>query len=116
MIGTDSAAFRSSSCRGYLGFNGKEGKYKFIESVAQDLPVVFQGSFQKPSLYSFFTGKEGVASISLYSRKTEFDIWQFEKKYNNKPVFVCGKVEGISRLYEKEGIRFYGYSLTVFRQ
>lgn len=94
----------------YLGFNGKEGKYKFIESVAQDLPVVFKGSYQGPSLYSFFTGKEGVSINSLYSRKTEFDIWQFEKKYNNKPVFVCGKVEGISRLYEKEGIRFYGYS------
>ena len=93
----------------YLGFNGKEAKYEFIESVAQDLPVVFKGSYQGPSLYSFFTGKEGVCINSLYSRKTEFDIWQFEKQYNNKPVFICGKVDGISRLYEKDGISFYGY-------
>ena len=92
-----------------LGFSGKKEKYEYIESVAKDLPVIFPGSFQKPSLYSFFTGKEGIAINMLYSRKTEFDIWQFEKKYNNKPVFVCGFGEGDSRLFEKEGVRFYGY-------
>jgi hypothetical protein len=93
-----------------FGFSGKKAKFKYIESVAKDLPVLFLGSFQKPSLYSFFTGKEGMAINLLYSRKTEFDIWQFEKKYNNKPVFVCGFGEGNSRLFEKEGLKFYGYS------
>jgi hypothetical protein len=93
-----------------FGFNGKEAQFKYIESVAKDLPVLFLGSFQKPSLYTFFTGKEGMAINLLYSRKTEFDIWQFEKKYNNKPAFVCGFGEGSSRLFEKEGIKFYGYA------
>jgi hypothetical protein len=93
-----------------LGFNGKEAKFKYIESVAKDLPVVFPGSFQRPSLYSFFTGREGMAINILSSRKTEFDIWQFEKKYNNKPAFVCGVAKGRSRLYEENGIRFYGYA------
>jgi len=93
-----------------LGFNGKEAKFKFIESVAKDRPVVFPGSFQKPSLYSFFTGREGIAINILSSRKTEFDIWQFEKEYNNKPAFVCGLAKGRSRLYEKDGIRFYAYT------
>jgi hypothetical protein len=92
-----------------LGFSGKKEKYEYIGSVAKDLPVIFPGSFQRPSLYSFFTGKEGIAINMLYSRKTEFDIWQFEKKYNNKPVFVCGFGDGDSRLFEKEGVRFYGY-------
>ena len=93
-----------------LSFNGKKEKYKYIESVAKDLPVLFLGSFPKPSLYSFFTGKEGIAINSLYSRKTQFDIWQFEKKYNNKPVFICGFGEGDSKLYEKDGFKFYGYA------
>jgi len=93
-----------------FGFSGKKQKFEFIKSVAKDLPVVFPGSFQKPSLYSFFTGKEGIAINLLTSRKTEFDIWQFEKKYNNKPVFVCDSVKGTSHLFEKNGIKFYGYA------
>jgi hypothetical protein len=93
-----------------LGFSGKEAKFKFIASVAKDLPVLFPGSFQRPSLYSFFTGREGIAINILNSRKTEFDIWQFEKKYNNKPVFICGIARGRSRLFEKEGIKFSGYA------
>jgi hypothetical protein len=92
-----------------LGFRGKKAKSEFIESVADDRPVLFPGSFQKPSLYRFFTGKEGLAVNTLYSRKTEFDIWQFEKKYNNKPAFIYGFADGRSRLFEKEGIKFYGY-------
>jgi hypothetical protein len=93
----------------YFGFNGKNAKYKFIESVAKDLPVLFTGSFQDPSLYSFFTGKAGIGISTLHSRKTEYDIWQLEKEFNNKPVFVYGFSEGRSSLYEKEGMKFYGY-------
>ena len=94
----------------YLGFNGKKAKYKFIESVAKDLPVLFTGSFQYPSLYSFFTGKVGIGVSTLSSRKTEYDIWQLEKEFNNKPVFVYGFSEGRSSLYEKDGMKFYGYA------
>jgi hypothetical protein len=94
----------------HLGFNGKKAKYKFIESVAKDLPVLFPGSFQKPALYSFFTGREGIAINTLESRKTEFDIWQPEKNFNNKPVFVYGFAEGRSRLFERDGMKFYGYA------
>lgn len=92
-----------------LGFNGKRMKFKLIESVAKDLPVVFPGSFQKPSLYSFFTGKEALCISTLYTRKTEFDIWQPEKKFNNKPAFIYGFAEGKSRIFGTEGIKFYGY-------
>jgi hypothetical protein len=93
----------------YFSFTGKKVKYEFIESVAKDLPVLFQGSFQKPSLYMYFTGREGFCINSLYNRKTEFDIWQPEKKYNNKPAFIYGVTEGKSRMYEKDGIRIYGF-------
>jgi hypothetical protein len=93
----------------YFAFTGKKAKYRFIESVAKDLPVLFQGSFQKPALYLYFTGKEGFCVNSLYNRKTEFDIWQPEKKYNNKPAFIYGVTEGKSRMYEKDGIRIYGF-------
>jgi hypothetical protein len=93
----------------YFGFSGKRVQSEFIESVARDLPVLFPGSFQKPSLYAFFTGRDVICVSSLYSRKTEFDIWQFEKQFNNKPVFIYSNVGGRSKLYRRGDLEFYGY-------
>jgi len=87
-----------------LGFNGKKEKYMNIESLTKDLPVVFTGSFQRASLYSFFTGREAMVVSSLYSRLTQFDIWQFEKKYNNKPVFICEYVDDRQKINKRNGL------------
>jgi hypothetical protein len=93
----------------YLAFGGKEQEYRELESEAGDLPVVFSGAFQRPSMYSFFTEKEAVPISSLYSRQTQFDIWQFEKKYNNKAAFVCINPLGNSKIYASDTIKFGGY-------
>ena len=93
-----------------FGFSGKKAKFRFIETVAKDLPVIFPGSYQDPSLYSFFTGKEGLAVNNLYTRETEFDLWQFEKRYNNKPVFICGFAGKRTQLFDSLGLKFYGYA------
>jgi hypothetical protein len=91
------------------GLKGKKEKYELIQSVAKDTPVIFLGSFPFPALYTYFTGKEGIAINSLYSRKTQFDLWQLETKYNNKPAFIIGFGERDSKSYEKDGNQFYGY-------
>jgi len=91
------------------GYSGKKEKYMFIETVAKDLPVVFLGSYQSPSLYHFFTGKDGIVLSSLYSRQTQFDIWQFEKKYHNKPVFVSSVTDKRSQLYRKGPVQLRGF-------
>lgn len=99
----------------YLGYSGKEKKYKSIESVAGDLPVIFNGSFQRPSLYPFFTGKRATVISSIYSRQTEFDIWQFEKMYNNKPAFICVEAEGKSHVYGEGNTKFSGFFTDSLR-
>jgi hypothetical protein len=71
-----------------LGFAGKEEEIRNIESEAKELPVLFAGTYQYSSLYMYFTGEEAFTISSLYSRLTQFDIWQPEKKYNNKKVFA----------------------------
>jgi hypothetical protein len=93
----------------YLAYSGKEVKYKAIESEAKDLPVVFTGAFQRPSLYTFFTGRESIAISSLYSRQTQFDIWQFEKKYHNKPAFICINPRWNSQIYSSDSLQFGGF-------
>jgi hypothetical protein len=89
-----------------LGFSGKKERYKNIESVAKDLPVVFTGSFQQPSLYTFFTGKDATVISSILSRQTQFDILQLEKKFHNKPAFVCVKADGMSQAYGTGRLQF----------
>jgi hypothetical protein len=89
-----------------LGFSDKKERYKNIESVAKDLPVVFTGSFQQPSLYTFFTGKDATVISSLLSRQTQFDILQLEKQFHNKPVLVCVKADGMSQVYGTGRLQF----------
>jgi hypothetical protein len=93
-----------------MNLNGKKDRFEFIASIAKDRPVVFLGSYPYPAMYSYFTGKDAMAINSFASRLTQYDIWQPESKYNNKPVFVCGFGEGDSRLYKKGDIEFYGYA------
>lgn len=91
------------------GYSGKAQKYSFIGTKAGDLPVIFVGSYQSPSLYHFFTGKEGIVLSSIFSRQTQFDIWQFEKKYHNKPVFVSSVTDKRNRVYRKGTVHFHGF-------
>jgi 4-amino-4-deoxy-L-arabinose transferase-like glycosyltransferase len=75
-----------------LHFSGKEAKYRTIEQIAGDRPVVFVGgSFQRPSLYHYFTKKE--TTVINANRLTQFDIWQFDQKWQNKDVFIYGDVK-----------------------
>ena len=92
-----------------LELNGKEEKYEYIDSVANNLPVVFLSSYQSPSLFTFFTGEESFPISTLNSRQTQFDIWQLEKKHQHKPAFVADTREGRSQVFEKGNIKFTGY-------
>ncbi len=91
------------------GYSGKNEKYEFINEFAKELPVIFTGSFQAPSLYHFYTGKEATVLSSVYSRQTQFDIWQFEKKYHNRPVFICSTQDRRTQVYGSGLRQFCGF-------
>jgi len=91
------------------GFGNKSRKAKAIESVAGDLPVIFTGSFQNPSEYIFYTHKPATVISSLDSRQSQFDIYQFEKEWNNKPAFICADIKGKSKHYKIGNVEFDGF-------
>ena len=62
--------------------------YDQILSKCQGNPVLFASSFQLPSVYWFHTGHETTALSSVYNRRTQFDIWQFDRKYQGETVYV----------------------------
>ena len=98
-----------------FGYHGKEKHYKAIEQVAGDNPVVFQGSFQQPALYHYFTGKESSALKSYYDRRTQFDLWQFDTAWMGHPVFICGSVLNLSEVFEVGNQCIEGYLMQHYQ-
>ena len=92
-----------------FGYHGKEPYYRAIEKIAGNRPVVFQGSFQQPALYHYFTGKESSTLQSYYDRMTQYDLWQFDKAWAGKPVFVCGYVNERSETYQVDNVEVEGF-------
>lgn len=66
---------------------GKQGALE-IASIAGDKPVAFLNTFQGPSKYNFYTGKDAFCYSSIYYRPTQYDLWNYEEKYNGKEVLV----------------------------
>lgn len=98
-----------------FGYHGKEPYYKAIEQVAGDRPVVIRGSFQQPALYHYFTGKESSTLQCYYDRMTQYDLWQFDKDWIGKPVFVCGAVNDLSEVYHIGDVAVEGFLTDHFQ-
>ena len=98
-----------------FGYHGKEPYYKAIEQVAGDRPVVIRGSFQQPALYHYFTGKESSTLQCYYDRTTQYDLWQFDKDWIGKPVFVCGAVNELSEVYHIGDVAVEGFLTDHFQ-
>ncbi|MCR5658315.1 MAG: glycosyltransferase family 39 protein [Bacteroidales bacterium] len=97
-----------------FGYHGKEPYYQAIEQVAGDCPVVFRGSFQQPALYHYFTGKESSTLQCYYDRMTQYDLWQFDKDWIGKQVFVCSPVNGRSETYQVGDMEIEGFLCDDF--
>jgi len=97
-----------------FGYHDKEPYYHAIEQVAGDRPVVFRGSFQQPALYHYFTGKESSTLQCYYDRMTQYDLWQFDKAWIGKSVFVCGPVNGRSEVYQMGDVEVEGFLTDDF--
>ena len=74
--------------RNFLNVLGDRKKFAVIHECCGHTPVVFVGSFQDPSLYHFYTGEKTALIGPFYIRRTQFDIWQFDKEFQGKPAYV----------------------------
>ena len=97
-----------------FGYHGKVKFYKAIEQVAGECPVVFRGSFQQPALYHYFTGKESSTLQCYYDRKTQYDLWQFDKDWIGKQVFVCSP-HRLSTIHQINGVECLGFMAEHFQ-
>ena len=98
-----------------FGFNDKKDLYEAIETVAGDRPVVFRGSFQRPALYHYFTGKPSSTLRCYYDRMTQYDLWQFDRDWIGQPVLVCGGDGNNSEIFVVGKVEFRGYLAEHFQ-
>jgi hypothetical protein len=57
-----------------------------IDKLAGDRVVVFTNSYQRPAVFTFYTGKFAHTLDNLAYRKTQYDIWDFEERVHGKQV------------------------------
>lgn len=67
-------------------FLNKEPFYQKVREEAGGRPVVFTNSFQKPSLYWFFTGEPAFTHNNYRYRKNQYDLWNMEADLQGKKV------------------------------
>lgn len=70
------------------GLTGKQAQCEAIHAEAQGLPVVFDGSFQQPSLYRFFYDDQAVLVRNQYNRYTQYDLLHLERELIGRPACV----------------------------
>ena len=107
--------------RNFLNVLGDRKKFAVIHEYCGHSPVVFVGSFQDPSLYHFYTGENTALLGPYYVRRTQFDIWQFDKDLQGKPAYILntniyerGQKKGYD-LIEKDGVAFYLHKTESFQ-
>ena len=107
--------------RNFLNVLGDRKKFAVIHKYCGHSPVVFVGSFQDPSLYHFYTGENTALLGPYYVRRTQFDIWQFDKDLQGKPAYILntniyerGQKKGYD-LIEKDGVAFYLHKTESFQ-
>ena len=86
------------------GLANKQPVYEQVHKEAQGLPVVFDGSFQAPSLYRFYYDDQAVLVRKATDRYTQFDIWHWEQELMGQPACVRrhGKVYITDHLTEED--------------
>lgn len=84
---------------------GRQAEMTDISQYCGDTPAVFTTSFQHPSLYAFYNGKEATVISSFYSRRTQFDLWQSDLALQGKPVCLIGEAESKRPIPGSEIIR-----------
>lgn len=59
---------------------------KELKAVAQDRPVAFMNSYQRASLYEFYSGVPAFSLNNVWGRKNQYSIWDTEAEYQGSSV------------------------------
>ncbi len=94
-----------------LEFHGGKEYVEAVSEVIGDKPVAFYNSFRPSSRYEFYTGKPAFTLSSVHYRPTQYDLWNYENKYEGKEVAVVLNYKGkgclTAELSDGETMHYY---------
>jgi hypothetical protein len=85
-----------------------------IKEKTNDRPIVFIGSYKNASKYNFYSGVQTHTYSSLKTRKSQYDLYNFEHDVQHKNVTIEGdKINGYN-LYEKGNNIYYAENIDDY--
>ncbi len=93
-----------------------------LKEKTKGKPIVFVDSYQNASLYTFYTGIKTHSYSILKSRKSQYDLIDFEDKMQNKNLYVVGKrlinspflIKQKSRSHSRPYTDIYGFPVKNY--
>jgi len=61
-----------------------------LQKEANGLPVIFENSYRNPSKYAFYTGARAYTFTDVFYRKSQYDLWDWEKALHNHSALLIG--------------------------
>jgi hypothetical protein len=68
-------------------FNNK-AKYQAIADATGNLPVMFMGKYTEAAKYTYYTGLDAHASPNIHFRTSQYQLWNIDSKWIEKPVAI----------------------------
>ncbi|MFN7119026.1 MAG: ArnT family glycosyltransferase [Saprospiraceae bacterium] len=62
-----------------------------LQRISGGLPIVFENSYRDPSMYTFYTGNQAYTFTDINYRRSQFDLWDWEKNLHNQKVIIAGQ-------------------------
>lgn len=92
-----------------------------LSEVAGDRPIVFPNSYQLPSKYKFYSGKEATSLNSYYYRKNQYDLLHIEEEIQGQEVVFVARSPVYKRSTVMDSVdtgpngKYYYTSIPNFR-
>lgn len=85
------------------GLANKQPYYQELHEQAKGYPIIFDGSFQRASLYRFYYPDEAILVRQATDRYTQFDLLHLEQQWMGKPACIMrGKTRFVEALTEDD--------------
>jgi len=99
-----------------LKFHGYRAWARDIARQAGDRPVLFIDSYQRASLYRYFTRRPATSLNTIYFRRNQFDLWAPDLAFAGKPALLVPKVaDGLTIAHRStDGKTYYLRKLDPF--
>jgi hypothetical protein len=99
-----------------LKFHGRRAWAQDLAAQAGGRPVVFTDSYQNASQYAFFTRQPSTSLNSIYFRRNQFDLWQFDTAFAGRPVMLLSHpFDSLARIHvTPDGKKRYIRMLDAF--